>query len=160
MNTDRLRLTAERLRLQDNRITMNPMFCVQILRRDVGFDSNYATNRCWWDGANLEAIYDDDPGFKDPPKGDQWDGPFGYQDRWEIVMVAFTEAGCEEHIALDGHNHKRAAFRGQVRIYVESFNRCPEMIAIREELMKIQRARNRPHAGLRVSPALRSASNA
>jgi hypothetical protein len=33
-------------------------------------------------------------------------------------------------------NVKRRAFRHEVRIYVESFYRCPEMIAIREALMQ------------------------
>ena len=130
-----LQKIADRLRTQDNRITANPMFCVQIKRRDVGYDSDYATGRCWHDSANGETIYDDDKEFESPPKGNQWD-EFGYVDRWETVMVAFTEAGCEEYIRLDGHNCRSRAHNGEVRIYVESFNRCPEMIAIREFLMK------------------------
>ena len=108
---------SERLKTQDNRITQNPMFCVQIKRRDVGYDS-----------ANEQTIYDDDPDFKEP-EGDEWD-EFGYRDRWETVMVAFTEEGCLEYLRLNGHNH-----RGETRIYVESFRRCPEMIAIRASLM-------------------------
>lgn len=35
----------------------------------------------------------------------------------------------------NGHNVKRRAHKGEIQIYVESFNRCPEMIAIREALM-------------------------
>ena len=118
---------GERLRTQDNRITQNPMFCVQEKKRDVGYDSGYTDCRCWHDSVNCETIYDDDPGFKEP-EGDEWD-EFGYVDRWETVMVAFTEAGCKEYIRLNGHNH------GETRIYVQSFNRCPEMIAIRESLI-------------------------
>lgn len=126
---------GERLRTQDNRITQNPMFCVQILQRDVGFDIGYSDNKCWWHSADLEAVYDDDPDFKGEPEDTEFDGPFGYKDRWETVMVAFTEKGCEEYLELNGHNDRRRAFRGKVRIYVESFNRCPEMIAIREFLL-------------------------
>ncbi len=119
---------GERLRTQDNRITQNPMFCVQEKRRDVGYDWAYCDRVCWRDGANETILYDDDPDFKEP-EGDEWER-FGYRDRWETVMVAFTEVGCQQYISLNGHNH-----RGELRIYVESFNRCPEMVAIREALM-------------------------
>lgn len=123
-----------RLKTQDNRITMNPMFCVQIKRRDVGYDSAYSDCRCWHDSANETTIFDDDKDFKGEPEGEEWD-EFGYKDRWETVMVAFTEKGCEEYLDLNGHNDRRMAHNGEVRIYVESFNRCPEMIAIRDFLM-------------------------
>jgi hypothetical protein len=115
------------LRTQDNRITQNPMFCVQEKRRFVGLDSAYSENRCWHDSANQITVYDDDEDFKEP-EGNEWD-EFGYIDQWFTVMVAFTEAGCEEYLRLNGHNLK------EPRIYVESFNRCPEMIAIRDALI-------------------------
>jgi hypothetical protein len=117
------------LRTQDNRMTQNPMFCVQVKRRDVGYDSDYATHRCWHDAENDVTIYDDDIDFAGEPDGDQWD-EFGFVDRWETVTVSFTEAGCEEYIRLDGHNLPK-----ERRIYVQSFNRNPEMIAIREALL-------------------------
>ncbi len=122
---------SERLRTQDNRCTSNPMFCVQIKVRDVGYDTAYATNHCWRNFESDETIYDDDPNFQEP-EGEEW-SEFGYVDRWETVMVAFTEKGCEEYLELNGHNGRRA-HKGEFRIYVESFNRCPEMIAIREML--------------------------
>lgn len=126
---------SERLRTQDNRITAAPMFCVQIKVRDVGYDAAYSDRRCWNDSANCETIYDDDKDFKEP-EGEEWD-EFGYVDRWETVMVAFTEKGCEEYLNRNGHNDKRRAHKGEVRIYVESFNRCPEMIAIRDYIMSL-----------------------
>ena len=129
-----LKEISERIKTQDNRCTANPMFCVQIKQRDVGYDSAYATSTCWHDSANQETIYDDDKDFRGAPEGDEWE-EFGYVDRWETVMVAFTEKGCEEYLALDGHNVKRRAHNGEVRIYVESFNRCPEMLNIRELLL-------------------------
>jgi len=117
-------------------MTQNPMFCVRIKRRDVGYDSDYATGKCWHNLDNCEeTIYDDDPNFQEP-EGKEW-GEFGYVDRWETVMVAFTEGGCKEYMELDGHNVTRRAFRGEWEIYAESFNRCPEMIAIREALLKL-----------------------
>lgn len=125
-----LQQIGQLLLTQDNACTSQPMFCVQEKKRDVGYDSDFSENACWHDGANDETIYDDDKDFK-KPEGDQWD-EFGYRDRWETVMVAFTQSGCEQYLRLNGHNH-----RGQTRIYVESFHRCPEMIAIREILMRL-----------------------
>lgn len=119
---------GNQLRTQDNRITQNPMFCVQKKVRDTGYDSAYSDDKCWWNAGRLEVVY------KKPKNLNGWE-EFGYKDRWETVMVAFTEAGCEEYLRLDGHNVRHSAHNGEVRIYVESFNRCPEMIAIREYLL-------------------------
>ena len=33
-----LNAIGERLKTQDNQCTMNPMFCVQVKKRDVGYD--------------------------------------------------------------------------------------------------------------------------
>ena len=55
----------------------------------------------------------------------------GHVGQWITIMVAFTEEGCKEYLRQDGHNHRGA------RIYVESFRRCPEMIAIRKYLMEL-----------------------
>ena len=141
MINNELQQIGQRINTQDNRITQNPMFCVQIKRRDVGYDSKYVDNHCWVDSANNETIYDDNPDFNDDKMAmcemsPDWD-EFGYVDRWETVMVAFTEEGCNEYLRLNGHNDKARAFRGEIRIYVESFNRCLEMIAIREHLMSL-----------------------
>ena len=143
VGSNRLLAISERLKTQDNRITQNPMFCVQIKVRDVGYDWAYADSHCWRDSANGLTIYDDDKDFKGEPEGDEWD-KFGYRDRWETVMVAFTEKGCEEYLELNGHNDRRRAHNGEVQIYVESFNRCPEMIAIREALMANDQAQRPP----------------
>ena len=51
-------------------------------------------------------------------------------------MVGFTEEGCKEYLRLNGHNERSRAHNGEIRIYAESFRRCPEMIAIREALMQ------------------------
>ena len=118
---------AEQLRTQDNRITQNPMFCVQEKKRLVGLDARYSDRRCWHNQDSGITIYDDDQPFK-KPEGDEWD-EFGYIDQWFTVMVAFTEEGCKEYLRLNGHNLSCP------RIYVESFNRCHEMIRIREYLI-------------------------
>lgn len=125
-----LQTIAERLQTQDNRMTQNPMFCVQIKVRDIGYDAAYADDKCWWNSDDMEVVYEE------PKDLEGWE-EFGYKDRWEIVMVCFTEKGCDEYLELNGHNDARRAHDGEVRIYVESFNRCPEMILIRETLSKI-----------------------
>ena len=144
---------GERLRddLKENtHYTAEPMFCIQSLHRETGYDSSYADNRCWWNAELMEVVYDDDNDqqkqdleFKldedgDPPEG--WEGPFGYKDRWETVMVALTQEGLDNYMRQDGHNVKRAAFRGQTRTYVESFHRCREMIDLRAALIDLANA--------------------
>ena len=127
---------SDRLRTQDNRITLEPMFCLQIKVRDVGYEMDYAEGRCWTHDDDPECIrYDDDP---DGPPGEHelelWD-EHGYKDRWETVMVAFTERGLKDYMIQDGHNVTRRAHNGETRIYVESFRRCDEMVRIRQWLM-------------------------
>ena len=129
---DQLKNTAENLRTQDNRCTADPMFCVQIKVRDCGYDTQHTDNECWWNPELLEVAYDQEP------DGDEWEGPYGYKDRWETVMVAFTQAGCEEYLELNGHNDRRRAHNREVRIYAESFQRCPEMLAIRAFLLQLK----------------------
>lgn len=114
-------------------MTAAPMFCLQILRRDVGYDTAFVDERCWHDLANDAVVYDDDPDFQHPSGADWVES--GYVDRWETVMVAFTEQGLLDYMDLDGHNVEVWAFRGQWRIYVESFNRCQEMLDVRNHLM-------------------------
>lgn len=142
----------ERLLTQDNLGTANPMFCVQIKVRDTGYDAAYSEQLCWHDSANGDWIYDDDEEFTKPPSGTEWD-EFGYVDRWETVMVALTHRGAEEYLEQNGHNDRRRAFRGEVRIYVDSFNRCPEMIAIREALMSVELAVSVNSSGIGLTPA-------
>lgn len=112
---------------QDNRCTCSPMYCVQRLVRDVGYDPAYTHETAWIDVASGD--------YEEVPPGTEGAEEFGYKDRWETVMVAFTEAGCEEYLAQDGHNVRRRAHNGQVRIHVESFQRCDEMTAIRKALI-------------------------
>ena len=119
---------GERLRTQDNHLTENPMFCVQTHRRDIVPD-----------GFSDETIWVRDG--EECDEGDEDAEEFGIRWRWETVMVAFTEEGCKEYLRQNGHN------LCEPRIYVESFNRCPEMIAIREWLMANNKITNAPPSG-------------
>lgn len=116
---------AERLRTQDNRITADPMFCVQVKRRIYGMDTDYCDQTVWLDvdGGDCEEV----------PEGTEGAEEVGYCDRWETVMVAFTEKACQDYIKSNGHNHS-----GELRIYAESFYRCDEMIQLRNWLMSIK----------------------
>jgi len=116
---------GERLRTQDNRYTKWPMFCLQIKVRDCGYHSDYAQGKVWFDEEGMEVA----PKTKGAQKA-------GYRDRWETVMVAFTEQGLKDYMRQDGHNVKALAHNGETRIYVESFRRCEEMIRIRRFLMQ------------------------
>lgn len=120
-----LRKIGERLHTQDSRCTENPMFCVQQKRRIHGIDTRWSDGETQWvlDGEIVE------PGTEGAKE-------YGFKDIWETKMVAFTEQGCKEYLRQNGHNLR------EPRIYVESFNRCPEMIAIRERLMAIAPTRS------------------
>ena len=123
--------TADRLRTQDNRCTAEPMFCLQIKVRDIGYDPKYSEGNTVW--IDMQSGDCDEV----PPESEGAE-EFGYKDRWETVMVAFTEQGLLDYMMLDGHNVKRRAYNGETRIYVESFRRCDEMISIRAALMQLQ----------------------
>lgn len=130
---------GQRLLSQDNRCTDHPMFCVQRLKAESGFDLSYSDDFCWWNAEQCEIQYDTPPeGWDEDGRKEQngWE-KFGYKTYWETVMTAFTEEGCNEYLRLNGHNDRRAAHKGHVRIYAESFNRCPEMVALRKFLMEV-----------------------
>jgi len=125
-----LRAAGELVRTQDNRITAEPMFCVQQRIRDYGFSVDYTDNHVWIErdegreaDAEQAAILD---------AGRKVDGVYpegfvrtGYRDRWEFVTACFTKAGADAYIAANGHNLT------EPRIYVESGYRNTEWIAVR-----------------------------
>ena len=127
-----LREIGHRLRTQDNRCTAHPIFQVRGLRRHYGMDPRYTDYTVW--------IHTEDGAHEvDPPEDPGNPGEFiietGYLDVWEVLMVAFTEQGCKDHLRLNGHNYRR--YR-EVEIYADTLNRCPEMIAIRNALLALQ----------------------
>lgn len=124
---NQLRNIAEKLKTQDNRCTCNPMFCLQIKVRDRGYDPEYSEDTIWIDmeSGDYQEVEPNTEGAEE----------VGYKDRWETVMVAFTEQGLLGYMEKDGHNIVRRAYNGEVRLFVESFSRCAEMILIRKLLM-------------------------
>lgn len=139
-----LQAIGEQLRTQDNRITRDPMFCVQVLDRIGPLLPEHCDTRMYHNHEECEIYY------KDYPDPEEWKRlkalddacelpdevtAGGYEEMWKTVQVCFTEDGCKQHLELNGHNYRH--YYG-VRIYAECFFRNPEMIAIRDALMANQ----------------------
>lgn len=119
---------------QDNRITDQPIFAVQQKRRVWGLDPeehsfawvNVDSGAELTEGQHfddLEAEYDEtaeEPG--------NW-RRVGYIDIWEFVTACFTEQGCKDFLALEGHNLK------EPRIYAYGSFRNKEYRAVRTWLL-------------------------
>lgn len=130
---DTLAGIGEKLRTQDNRITSEPMFCVY-QKREIVADAEYDHDRIVWvdeDGfeANerqrmrLELLHDN---CREVPA--KW-RRVAVKEIDEFVTGCFTEQGCKDYLACNGHN-LRLPF-----IYVKSGFRNAEYIALRNWLM-------------------------
>lgn len=125
---------GELIRTQDNRATSDPIFIVQRRKRIYGLDTDYAEDTCWIDDDGDEA--DSDMELELSVKvdcGESTEGwrEAGYMDQWEFVTACFTEQGCKDYIAANGHN------LGETRIYAASAYRNSEFIAVREFLKSV-----------------------
>ncbi|EMJ6558544.1 ead/Ea22-like family protein [Escherichia coli] len=133
---DSFGIIGENIRTQDNRITSDPMFCVY-QNREIVVDADYDYDRIVWvdeDGneANkrqsrrLELLHEN---FREPPE--KW-RRVAVKDIDEFVTCCFTEQGCKDYLAANGHN-LRLPF-----IYVKSGSRNAEYIGIRNWLAGIR----------------------
>ncbi|HHJ2851201.1 TPA: ead/Ea22-like family protein [Escherichia coli] len=133
---DSFGIIGENIRTQDNRITSDPMFCVY-QKREIVVDADYDHDRIVWvdeDGneANkrqsrrLELLHEN---FREPPE--KW-RRVAVKDIDEFVTCCFTEQGCKDYLAANGHN-LRLPF-----IYVKSGFRNAEYIGIRNWLAGIR----------------------
>ena len=133
---------GDKLRTQDNRMTRDPMFCVQVCERYGPIMPEYGSGELMFhDHHETETYYKN--GF-DPEKWkelkelyDMGDLPenitaASYVEKWITVQVCFTEDGCKRHLELNGHNYRH---HHGTRIYAESFHRNPEMLEIRAALL-------------------------
>lgn len=120
---------------QDGEMTANPVFLIQQKRRFIGVDPDYTEDIAWlYDSEEVSAM-SDDPDFKGANQledeyqesGDIPEGYIrtGYVDNWETVTFCLTRLSAEKYISDQRHNLK------EPRIYVDTLNRNPEMIAIR-----------------------------
>nr|EHA7563195.1 ead/Ea22-like family protein [Escherichia coli] len=105
---DSFGIIGENIRTQDNRITSDPMFCVY-QKREIVVDADYDYDRIVWvdeDGneANkhqsrrLELLHEN---FREPPE--KW-RRVAVKDIDEFVTCCFTEQGCKDYLAANGHN--------------------------------------------------------
>lgn len=127
---------GENIRIQDNRITSDPMFCV-FQKREIVVDEDYDCDRIVWvddDGQEaterqrmrLELLHDN---CRETPE--KW-RRIAVKDIEDFVTCCFTEKGCKDYLASNGHN-LRLPF-----IYVKSGFRNAEYIGLRNWLAGIQ----------------------
>jgi hypothetical protein len=124
---------------QDNRATDAPIFIVQ-QKRSYVTEAGYNESRYEWretesgdysgpaddaEEERLDRFYSNE-GHE--PKG--WKR-FAVMDVWEFVTACFTEQGCKDFIAINGHNLK------EPRIYAEGSYRNEEFRAIRKALIDL-----------------------
>ena len=135
--TQKLADIGQEIRNQDNRGTDAPIFIVQQKRRIYGLTDDYSDQYDWFDGADelptqdeqekLDEIHLKDSAIID---GVQWRRVY-YIDIWEFVTACFTEKGCEDYIAINGHN------LNEPRIYADGSYRNAEFREVRKYLMSL-----------------------
>lgn len=136
MIPDRIAEISNLLRTQDNRCTDSPIFIVEEQHRTYGFDTAYSDKVVWLNGPNDNAEATPEEHAKLEAGWNEGDGEpqdwtrTGYQDTWHFVTACFTEAGCNDYIKRNGHNH-----RGKLRTYAASSYRNEEWRAVRSFLM-------------------------
>lgn len=139
MSTDeRVLRIAENIRTQDNRITAHPIFVVQQRRRLYGMDPSYVDDVVWLHSDESYEVSEEDAKRLEAAYRKSRSEPDGYTrtayvDSWEFVTACFTEQGCKDYIASNGHNLK------EPRIYAESGFRNREWQVLREFLAALEK---------------------
>ena len=136
---DALSVIGELIRTQDNRITDAPIFIVQQRRREWGYDSAYCDDYKWLetesgdyceaDAEQVELLEEKENELFEST--DPWEKRY-YKDHWDFVTACFTEQGCKDYIARNGHNLK------EPRIYADGSYRNEEWRTVRKALMDVQ----------------------
>lgn len=126
------------LRTQDNRCTDQPLWVVFKKRRIYGIDSDYCDDRAWIDAEGKEADEKEaDILDRWAARGDVDESKWrrtGYIDIDVFVTACFTEQGCKDYIAANGHN------LNQPHIYADGSYRNREYRAVRDFLMSLPAA--------------------
>ena len=121
---------AQDMRTQDNRCTSHPLFLVQTRIRTPGMSPDYYHEYFWYNEDTGEEAADD-------AVGDLEENGFEkiyYSMCTVTVSTHFTLRAAEEFIERNAHN-----FGTPLQVYVESAYNCPEIIAVREHLLKLER---------------------
>jgi len=101
---------GELINSQDNRCTDQPMFAVMEKRGMITLDTHDHDRIEWYDPVNistaddrtaarLEALHDGGRDVK------HWER-YAIKDVDVFVTACFTEQGCKDFLAIDGHNHR------------------------------------------------------
>jgi len=139
---DVLKKSASSILTQDNLGTANPAYCVKERTRHFGIDDNYQYDDYEWFCGGQQEGFDCDDDMYDAlntiaeytgedevnMNGDTYQKCY-YRDEERTVTACFTREQAQRYIDENRHNLKNPF------IYVESFNRNPEMIAMRELLI-------------------------
>lgn len=133
---ERMQQIGELIRTQDNRITDQPIFIVQQKCRIYGVDDDYADGHMWYDPIGVESYDDAGKAERDADREAEGLKPIpwrrgGYVDTWQFVTACFTEQGCKDYIARDGHNLR------EPRIYAEGSYRNQEWRDVRKFLAEL-----------------------
>lgn len=128
----------QQLPVQDNLCTAHPIFMVQKLVRDFGYDAARFDGQSLWvheDDCDVDVDPITAKGLEEQYQQDGDEDPegyrrLGYQDRWENVQPFFTRDGALCWMARNLHNYGRG-----LRVYVECAHDNPEWQAVRELLM-------------------------
>lgn len=134
-----LRVIGELIRTQDNRITDSPIFIVQQKRIIAGVDADYGGELVWVDNDSHEVTDPTEAAELEAYWAEHCVEPDGYTrtgkaEIWEFVTACFTEQGCKDYLARDGHNLK------EPRIYAAGSYRNEEFRAVRKFLMSLAAA--------------------
>lgn len=123
---------CQNLHTQDNRATEAPIFIVQQNKPIYGLSPEYTDKGIWlYDGEECEDE-------KNEKLEEQWQKdrthPSGYErvgfvDHWEFVTACFTEQGCLDFLAIEGHN------LNEPRIYAAGSYRNQEWRTVRDFLL-------------------------
>ena len=139
---DVLKKSAQSILTQDNAATANPAYCVKERKKVFGVDKDYENDGYDWACLADQESWSDGDAFHDALdtfandlgedeitiNGSEYEKVY-YRFQERTVTTCFTREQAQRYIDENRHNLKNPF------IYVESFNRNPEMLAMRELLI-------------------------
>ena len=139
---DVLKKSAQSILTQDNAATANPAYCVKERKKVFGVDKDYENDGYDWACLADQESWSDGDAFHDALdtfandlgedeitiNGSEYE-KVNYRFQERTVTTCFTREQAQRYIDENRHNLKNPF------IYVESFNRNPEMLAVRELLI-------------------------
>lgn len=137
MSLEKMKEISKLISEQNNRMTDAPIFIVQQKRSYVTDASNNDSYPVWLHDNEIigyenylsdEALADVDADIDDCEK-------ICMHDVWEFVTACFTEKGCKDFIASNGHN------LNEPRIYAAGSYRNEEFRAVRNFLLNLNNAK-------------------